>query len=434
MFAIAPARVIDGTGAGPLALAVVVVDGDRIAEVLPSRASLPSSIEVIEAPESTLLPGLVDAHLHVAGLVTNAMFEVDDPLAFADSFMRRLTAHGILTVRDTGSPDVGYSFDLFKRGRPGWPRFFGSGFNLDGPPGGPWQGLRVVSDGAEAARAVTTLVDGGADFVKLYAWMELDVIRAATDAAHARGARVAAHVGHRVTAIDAVVAGVDALEHVRIGRELLSDDDLNALSQRPPRGSDPLVSFAAWRYIDPDGDRARELVRVLAGRGTVITPTLCLSESVLRPTRRPDLVGDWEIEGSVERTWDAFAYDADFDDEDRRWASVELERQMAFLGLAHAGGVRLAAGTDTPNPYISPGNSLHRELELLVACGLSPLAAIHAVTGAAADLIGSNDVGRIERGRAADLLLVGGDPTTDIRSTRTIETVIIAGQPIIDRR
>ena len=432
MFAIAPARVFDGTGAPAAEGAVVVVSDGRVLEVLPQRASLASDVEVVEAPDSTLLPGLIDAHLHVAGLATNAMFEVEDPLAFTDAFMRRLTAYGITTVRDTGSPDVGYSFELLKRGRPGWPRFFGSGFNLDGAPGGPWQGLRVVPDPADAASAVNTLVEGGADFVKLYAWMPLDVIAAAVQAAHGRGVRVAAHVGNAVTAEDAVRAGIDALEHVRIGRELLSADELDALSRLHRRQSDPLISFAPWRYIDPEGPRAGELIQLLLDRGTYITPTLCLSESVLRPERRLALVGDWETEGSVGRAWEAFAYDTDFDDEDWRAAPVELERQQAFLGRAHEAGVRLTAGTDTPNPFISPGNSLHRELELLVACGLTPLEALHAATGAAADLIGASDVGRIRPGARADLLLVRGDPTVDIGATQ-VEEVFLNGESVKGR-
>jgi imidazolonepropionase-like amidohydrolase len=432
MQAIAAARLVDGTGAPPVADPLVVLDGDRIAEVLPGRAgAAPDGLAVVHLDGATIVPGLIDAHLHVAGALVNAIFPVDDPDAFADGFMSRLTEHGVTTVRDTGSPDVGRSFRAMKQRRPRWPRFFGSGYNLDGEPGGPWQGLHPLSGPAAAAPEVGALLDGGADFVKIYAWMGPETLAAVVAAAHGRGSRVAAHVGHRLTAEEAVRLGVDALEHVRIGRELVSDDDRARLDGRHRRQHDAMASFAAWRYIDPDGDRAAELISLLVDRGTFLTPTLCLSESILRPSERERLAGGWQAPEVVGRQWSGSAYDADYDAEDRAWAPVELRRQMEFVGRAREAGVRIAAGTDTPNPFIAPGSSIHRELELLVESGLTPLQAIQAATSTAADLLGRRDLGVVAPGRLADLVVVRGDPATDVRHLQQIEAVMIGGEFVV---
>ena len=165
--------------------------------------------------------------------------------------MRALTRAGITAVRDTGSPDLDVTFPAFKRGRAGWPRFFGSGPNLDGHPGGPWQGLRSLRTATEARASVRELAEGGVDFVKLYVWMPAELVRAAADEAHRLGLRVAAHVGHVLTVDEALDLGVDAFEHVRIGRELVPPERREELAAVHPRRHDPMASFAAWRYIDP---------------------------------------------------------------------------------------------------------------------------------------------------------------------------------------
>jgi imidazolonepropionase-like amidohydrolase len=192
-----------------------------------------------------------------------------------------------------------------------------------------------------------------------------------------------------------------------------------------------MASFAAWRYIDPDGARAAELIALLVDRGIFLTPTLCLSESILRPAERERLIGGWQPPEIVSRQWAESAYDADYDADDREWAPIELRRQLEFIGRAREAGVRIAAGTDTPNPFIAPGSSIHRELELLVESGLTPLQAIQAATSTAAELLGRDDLGVVAPGCLADLVVVRGDPSTDVRALREIEAVVIGGEFVV---
>ena len=129
--------------------------------------------------------------------------------------------------------------------------------------------------------------------------------------------------------------------------------------------------------------------------------------------------------------WTAFRYTVDDDADDRAWAPTELARQQAFIGLAHEAGLRICAGTDTPNPFIAPGTSLHRELRLLGACGLRPIDAIVAATLRGAQLTGSDrDLGTVEAGKLADLLVVRGDPTVDLAALEQVELVLQDGRVV----
>ena len=126
--------------------------------------------------------------------------------------MKAFVEYGVTTVRCTGSPDLDWSFRILKEGDTGWPRFYGSGPNLDGPPRGPHPGLRVVRSAAEARAQTLDLIENGADFVKVYVWMTGDLLSGVVSEAHSHGLRVAAHVGNSLTAEEAVIHGVDALD------------------------------------------------------------------------------------------------------------------------------------------------------------------------------------------------------------------------------
>src|SRR6185436_11385807 len=101
--------------------------------------------------------------------------------------------------------------------------------------------------------------------------------------------------------------------------------------------------------------------------------------------------------------------------------------RATLVKLIHDLGGRLVVGSDAPMPFVVPGPSMHQELELMVGAGVSPLSAIRAATGAAAEALGKPDLGRVGEGALADLVLVSGDPASDIKATRNIRKVIKGG-------
>ena len=426
---------LDGSRRAPIPDAAVEIRGGRIINVC-RRADISSSApEVIDISGTWLMPGLIDAHAHVGSLLYNR-FAASDPSSITDSFMRAFLDHGITTVRDTGSPDTGERFRLLKAGRPDWPRFFGSGPNLDGPPGGPWPGLTVVNGPDDAVRQTNQLIDAGVDFLKVYVWMPAETVSAVVATAHARGRLVAAHVGNILTVAEAVRLGVDALEHVRVGFELLTEDERRELAALPPRATDYLISFRPWRWVRPDEARVGELIDLLVERDIVITPTLTLSQAVLRP-RTPETArsaGTYFMPHEIQAHWEAETDQADFTSEDWAAAPIELERQLEFIGRAHAAGVRIACGTDTPKPDVVPGYSMHEELRLLVRAGLSPADALVAATGRAAELLRqTGEIGTVTKRARADLLVLDADPTANIANTTRIRAVIKDGEVVSGR-
>ena len=423
-------RLIDGTGRNAIEDAVVEVAGGRITNIYRrGDTTPPAGCKTVDVAGKTLLPGLIDSHVHL-GLLPYNRFGVDDPMPLFDRFMKAFVEYGVTTVRCTGSPDLDWSFRILKDGNPGWPRFYGSGPNLDGPPGGPHQGLRVVRNPAEARAQTLDLVENGADFVKVYVWMTDDLLRAVVSEAHSHGRMVAAHVGNSLTAEEAVLLGVDALEHIRIGTELLTDEQRAQIARLPVRAHDHLLSFRPWRYIDVESDRASALLDLLVERGVYLTPTLTLSRSALLNNedvvRKPEGIG--QMPDAVVDHWERKGWINDYSTEDWEAAPTEWRRQLEFVGRAHRHGVKIAAGTDMPNPFILPGSGLHDELELLHSTGIPRQAVIGAATRTGAELLGvDRDLGTVEKGKLADLLIVDGNPLQDLGCLRHPWAVLKAG-------
>lgn len=427
------ATLVDGTGRDAIEDAVVEVVGGRITNVS-RRGDIPppAGSNTVDLSGKTMLPGLIDSHVHL-GLLPYNRFGVEDPMPLFDRFMRAFVEYGVTTVRCTGSPDLDWSFGILKEGNSRWPRFYGSGPNLDGPPGGPHPGLRVVRTAEEALAQTLDLLDNGADFIKVYVWMTGEILRAVVSVAHSRGRKVAAHVGNTLTAEEAVLLGVDALEHIRIGEELLTDEQRADIAGLPVRAHDHLLSFRPWRYIEVDSDRTGALLDLLVERGVYLTPTLTLSRSALRnkedAVQRPE--GVERMPDAVIDHWERKGWINDYSTEDWEAAPIEWSRQLEFVGRAYRHGVRIAAGTDMPNPYILPGSGLHDELELLHSAGMPRQAVIEAATRVGAELLGvDRDLGTVEKGKLADLLVVDGNPLQDLGCLRRPWAVLKAGAKV----
>lgn len=435
--AIVNATVIDGTGKPPIENASVVVVDDRIDYVgHTGETELPETATVVDGRGRTVIPGLMDGHTHVAGLADDSFVVSEDPIQVVDTFMREYLRHGVTTLRDTGNfdPDAALQHMRAHDG-PAWPRFYGAGPVLDGPadPPAPWRWLWVVDDERTARQQVHALRQRGVDFLKVYMWMRAPVLRALIEEAHSIGMRVTGHLGHKVTVTEATKLGIDCLEHVRMGPDLLDAEGREQLAQLPFRALDIIASWAAWRFADPEGPEATQLIDLMLERGVFWVPTLTWSQSILAAdqeeiTHRPELE---HVPPSVRKTWNEFSYTFDYTQDDFQQAKTELRRQMDFVGRAAAAGVRVVAGTDTTNPWVIPGSALHDELGLLVQSGLSVEAAIHAATLQAARALGvSADYGSLEKRKVADVVVIAGDLATDITLSRRIDLVLKGGQPV----
>jgi len=408
-------RVVHGDGR-VTPRATVVVRGATITHVEPVAQERPAAAEppasrVVDASGKTMIPGLIDAHVHV---------EPWTPAVFLK--------YGITTVRDLHS-DAAVIFPMAREDAPARPRIITSGPLIDGP-GSFWKNATRVGTVGEARAAVRAQVDAGAKVIKVYTRLEPALVAVIAAEAAARGVPVAAHLG-KTTAVQAAEAGVASIEHLSGIADAASDDP-----GRLFRAHDDFLG--GWTAFELEWQRVpaarlEAVARQLAARGVVIVPTLALHEAFSRMAdaglmQEPSLA---DVPPAVLRdAWNP----ADIMGR-ARWTPGTLAQfkqtlpvLQRFVGLYARLGGRIAAGTDTPQQFVVPGVSLHRELELYVASGLSPAAALQTATQAAAALLGVQDrVGTIGAGMAADFILLDGDPLADIRNTRKIAMVVKDG-------
>jgi imidazolonepropionase-like amidohydrolase len=309
------------------------------------------------------------------------------------------------------------------------PRIVTSGPLIDGE-GSFWKNAVQVRTVGEARAAVRQQIEQGARVVKVYTRLDPALVSVIAAEARARNTPVAAHLG-RTTATQAADAGVTSIEHLSGIADAASDDPERLLKSH----DDFLGGWTAfeleWLRIPPA--KLEAVAHQLIARGVVIVPTLALHEAFSR-LADADLLGDPALADVppdvVAKGWDpaGIMRRAHWTPETLSRFKQALPVLERFVGTYARLGGRIAAGTDTPQQFVVPGASLHRELELYVAGGLTPAQALRTATVEAAALLGLQDVtGVIDAGKSADLVLLDADPLADIRNTRRIWMVFRDG-------
>jgi imidazolonepropionase-like amidohydrolase len=408
--AIRRTRIVHGDGRVTPRATVFVADG-RIARIDATDAadSVPAD-RTVDGLGRTLMPGLIDAHVHVEPWTISLFLK-----------------YGVTSVRDLHN-DPAYILPLTRGEGPLGPRVVAAGALLDGP-GSFWKNALIVDDIGSARAAVRSEIEAGAGVIKIYTRLRPAVVAEVVREARARGVPVAAHLG-KTTATEAAMLGVTSIEHLTGIAESASanPDRLRALHDD---------FFAGWTASELEWPSlsAAALDRVahaLIDRHVVLVPTLALHEAFGRLLDR-DLLNDptlRDVPKTVIEKWNPKDIMTR-----ARWTEATLagfKRTLPvlqrFVARYRQLGGRIVAGTDTPQQFVVPGVSLHRELELYVAGGMSPAAAIRAATIDAADLLGVADrTGSVDIGKDADLVLVDGDPLADIGVLDRLSLVLVSG-------
>jgi imidazolonepropionase-like amidohydrolase len=367
-----------------LGVSVAIVDG-RVEAIGANDEIDQAGAAVIDAGGAVIVPGLVDCHSHLTMQGgSHWIARGDDPPSVLRQVARenakRLVQAGVLWARDVGAPMADgrpISLDVREelKGKAGNPyiRVAGTWIGKTGYPD-----MWVTTDDEGLKDAALAQLDLGTDLVKIYldapggakeSPFSVTALKAATDAVHARGAKVACHSGYLDGARVAALAGVDSIEH---GMEL--DDDI---------------------------------ARTMKKNNVTLTSTL-----------------------SVFASWETFARTTAIErfttEEGRRRIANRKEGAYAAVAAARRAGVRIATGSDFGGGSVRAGQ-LAWEVELLVAAGSTPREALIAATRAGGELLGDDHAGRIEKGMAADLVLVHGDPLSDARALWRVWAVFQGG-------
>ena len=375
------ARLIDGTGNPPLTNAVIVISGGKFEAVgKVGKARFPKDAEIIDVSGKTVIPGLIDAHMHMTSFAPSkyeTALTNDSIMSYRAAFrLNQLLLAGITTVRDLSSPSnvsimakKAFAEGLFVGSRP---IVVGRGITSTGGHGSR-SGL--IADGeAEWRKGVRELLRQGADLIKLFPSYSQKEINAAIDETHNHEKKVTVHSGMFKEQYDfirwAIEAGADCVEHA---------------------------------YALPD-----DVIQMMAEKGTYCVPTV----SVLLL-----IAENWRKEHP---------------DEPPR--KKHLESKEIFAKLRKA-GVKMGVGTDPVNENTMAYPRIYfDEIEWFASNGYTPMETIIAATKTNAEICDASErLGTIEKGKLADLLVIDGDPLEDIRILRTKIQIIIQEGEIIKR-
>ena len=392
--ALVGATLIDVTGKPPIPNSVVVIQGDRIVSAgARSITKIPDNAKLIDVSGRFLLPGLWDMHSHFY------------QLEFGPTYL----AAGITTARDVGN-DIEFGTalrDAAKQKRGLGPRMLLAGY-IDGKNENHSFDVQVETP-EEARAAVQRYKNAGYEQIKIRDNVKLETLKVICAEAHRLGMTVTGHVPEGMNALQAVEAGMDQLNHINyVLTGFFPDRDRNS----------PPVS------INLEAPNVKYALKFFKEHGTVIDPTAAVLELMLRPMNRPIA----SFEPGVTKVAPELTVQINKKGEPAEQAeglALVMDVLLKLVGALHHAGVPIVAGTDVG----VPGHTLHRELELYVKAGLTPLQAIQSATITPARVMKlDNEVGTIEPGKRADLVIVDANPLDNISNIRKIRYVIAQGR------
>lgn len=416
--------------------ASVLIKGDKIVSIGKRgefKESFPNPIQV-----EFLMPGLVDMHVHIAGYEEEAPSGV--PFRPEKKFLRLLIYNGITTVRDVGNNLETIMY--LKR----WvekypaPMIYSSGPLLDKPPL-MWAHSRIVTNSQEAKIEINRLYIEGVDLIKVYRNIPADVLKVIINEAHSKGLKVAGHLS--VNASESARMGIDTLEHVvNLIDESYLNDEQKALLPKDRMKREITI----WQLVNLRSDKVKQLIEDLVKNNVYICPTLLV-------IKRGYLVNEMFEEPNLGYMIPIMPYHKYFrymqtfigrlfglkymrkyghinilSKEETKIAKESFQKMNEFIKILSENQVKIITGTDTPNPSIVPGFSLHEEMKLLVEAGLSSLQVLESTTSVPSQSLGKNDIGVIKPNAYANLVLINGNPIKDIKEISQIESVMLKGK------
>jgi imidazolonepropionase-like amidohydrolase len=417
--AITDVTIIDVEHGRSIAPRTVLVDNGRIVSIeAPRNAHIPANAQRVDGRGRFLIPGLVDMHVH--------LFNLDSHRPPGDWMFPLFVANGVTAVREMRGDAA--TMVLVKQWRKALddgeivaPRILAAGIPAHG------------SSPDDARHQVDAAADAGADFIKVFSEVPASNWRAIMDEARKRSLPVVGHVPAGVSLLDAAKAGQRSSEHLMQAYEACSSIESQLLAERRGLEGDALVAMRDAQEAQVlaafDPRICRRVSKALAATGQAQVPTLVLAdEDTLAAGGAPGADPRWRLMRADEHPrWEKFL--AGYTANDAALAKQRWPIARRIVSAMHQAGVTIMAGTDSPQPGVYPGSSLHEEMQMLVASGLTPREALRSATLMPAQFLGiAATTGSVAVGKRADLVLLDADPTRDIRNTQRINAVLLDGR------
>ncbi len=419
----------------------VIIKDEKIYRIAASSTlELSSENNIIDGSGKYMIPGLWDAHVHFSYIE-----------ALAPSMFDLFLAYGITSVRDTGGriEFVKKWKDLSKTNPTDAPRVMIAGPLLDGVPNvydGSDAGHPPLSVGLPTVEAVAQqikMLDSvGVDFLKAYEMLKPEQFSLVTKLANEKGLKVTGHVPLSMDVISASNGGLNSMEHMRNLELSCASNASELLTQRikllrdgkkDPGGKLRSAIHQAQRQTaieNYDESKADEVLGVLARNQTWQIPTMALNTAFVT---RPFMQSQWQesftyLPDSIGDRWNATIKSA-MDSEVPPFRQQYAQWMMDMVGKIHTAGIGIMAGTDTPIGFLTPGLSLHEELGVLAAAGLTPQEALQTATTNPAKYFNmESELGSIKEKYWADLILLDANPLENINNTKRINAVVKQGK------
>jgi hypothetical protein len=388
----------------------VSIEGERI-HAVGTRVGAPRGAKIIDGRGKYLIPGLIDAHVHLVHVLDFAQITGDEVLPL-------YLQAGVTSVRSTGDEIAAEKLVArFAEAHPdAAPRVFLASPLIDSDPPFHRDIGYALTDPAAVPEFVADMKAWGVVTLKLYVGTERPVGRRVIEEGHRQGMVVTGHLG-KYTAQDAVADGIDCLEHIWSVFNFI-------VPPKTPRAD-----------VDLESQAAHDLIALIQQHKAFVDPTLAVFRNMILLADLPEYSQHADnaiVPERLRQNWQKYL------DQQRKTVLTpetldarrrEFRKYQQLTGMLYRAGVPLLAGTDTPEPFCPPGLALHQELEMLVESGLTPSAALTAATLNNARVLKMDaSLGSIEAGKLADLVLLGADPLADIRNTRKIRGVIKGGR------
>ena len=400
--AIVGATLIDGTGAAPVPNATVVIEKGRITAAGPSASvKIPGGAQKVDAHGKYVLPGLWDMHAHFEQVEWGPIY----------------LAAGATTVRDCGNE---FEFitavrDAVAAGKGLGPRLELAGI-VDGT-GKYMLGVARVDTPEQAKMWVDKYHDANFQQIKIYSSVKLRELKVVADEAHRLGMTTTGHIPEGLNAYQAVEAGQDQINHVEYVADIMHPELPETATRRQ--------KAEATAHIDVNSPEAQKAIAFLVQHHTVVDPTLAIFEmETASQSHRPETFEPGVLRVAPELSEQLLDVGPAPPPEINALINGVVASDIAIVGALHKAGVPIVAGTD----QTVPGFSLYREIELYVQAGFTPMEALQAATIVPARVMKlDKELGTVEAGKRADLIIVGANPLDDIHNIRKVQTVVTGG-------